>query len=329
MKSLAASSQFTGAVGSAGLARPEDSPATVEPTRITAVLRGGLGNQLFQYAMARSLSLRLNADLYLDDTSEFILDREYRRTYALSPLVPSAKRVSRSHIARWLALRAFCKASRIARCPRTSFDRLACGRVLHEAASTAYSPVPALTHAPWTLYGYWQSPRYFEEHACQIGMELAPPRPTTPAFLAAADAIRGSESVAVGLRLYEESRVPESHASDLRLKSADEFGSVVRVLRKRYPGAKFVFLCSHYPSSFSLLDLPDDTVIATPDNGFGCPLGSLWLMSQCKHHVIGNSSLYWWGAWMSQWVHAGCEQDIFAASNFKNADAIPEGWVRF
>ena len=329
MEPLVGSGLLTGAIGAAGLERVGESSGIARPTRITAVLRGGLGNQLFQYAMARSLSLRLNTDLYVDDTSEFMLDREYRRTYALSLLVPAAKRVSRLHVARWLALRAICKAARIARCPRTSFDRLTCGRVLHEAASTVYTPVPALTHAPWTIYGYWQSPRYFEEHARQIGMELLPPMPTDRTFLAVGDAIRGSESVAVGLRLYEESRVPESHASDLRLKSADEFGSIVRVLRKRYPGAKFVFFCSHYPSSFPLLDLPNDTVVATPDNGFGCPLGSLWLMSQCKHHVIGNSSLYWWGAWMSQWVHAGCDQDIFAAGNFKNADAIPKGWVRF
>ena len=47
--------------------------------KIILILNGGLGNQMFQYAFAKSLSIDLNADLYIDDTnlSSHNIKREY------------------------------------------------------------------------------------------------------------------------------------------------------------------------------------------------------------------------------------------------------------
>ena len=36
---------------------------------------GGLGNQLFQYACAKNLSIELNGELIVDDKSGFLFDR--------------------------------------------------------------------------------------------------------------------------------------------------------------------------------------------------------------------------------------------------------------
>src|SRR5580693_9687609 len=49
---------------------------------ITVGLSGGLGNQLFQYAMGLSLSLQNNVPLALD-LYAFEIDRHYQRKYGL------------------------------------------------------------------------------------------------------------------------------------------------------------------------------------------------------------------------------------------------------
>ena len=47
-------------------------------------LSGGIGNQLFQYAVAKNLSIINNAELILDKTTGFITDLKFKRKYSLN-----------------------------------------------------------------------------------------------------------------------------------------------------------------------------------------------------------------------------------------------------
>lgn len=51
--------------------------------KISIYLSGGLGNQMFQYAFGRALSLKLSCNLVIDDWSGFIRDYQYKRNYEL------------------------------------------------------------------------------------------------------------------------------------------------------------------------------------------------------------------------------------------------------
>jgi hypothetical protein len=61
--------------------------------KVYAYLNGGLGNQMFQYATARALTLRTGAELILDTWSGFVRDYQYRRSYELHYL-PIQERVA-------------------------------------------------------------------------------------------------------------------------------------------------------------------------------------------------------------------------------------------
>ncbi|MGE9270401.1 MAG: alpha-1,2-fucosyltransferase, partial [Verrucomicrobiales bacterium] len=50
---------------------------------VVAIIKGGLGNQLFAYAAARSLALRTGRDLLIDDDSGFVRDG-YGRSFRLN-----------------------------------------------------------------------------------------------------------------------------------------------------------------------------------------------------------------------------------------------------
>jgi hypothetical protein len=53
------------------------------------------------------------------------------------------------------------------------------------------------------------------------------------------------------------------------------------------------------------------------------------LMSNCKHHVIANSSFSWWGAWLNP----SKEKIVVAPKQWFNdtsnqTDIVPESWIR-
>ena len=53
----------------------------------------------------------------------------------------------------------------------------------------------------------------------------------------------------------------------------------------------------------------------------------MFLMSQCKHNIIANSSFSWWGAWLN----SNSEKIVIAPRIWWNGlkdDVVPDSWIR-
>jgi hypothetical protein len=156
-----------------------------------------------------------------------------------------------------------------------------------------------------------------------------PPQPTDARFRALGEELQRSESVALGVRLYEECANPAFHAFGGSLKSIPEIRSAIERLRSARPAARFYVFCTHRAPLLEQLPLPADTVLVTPNDGYGDTINTMWLLSRCQHHIFTNGSYYWWGAWLSAAVRGGEAQRILAADNFINRDGLCAAWERF
>ena len=179
--------------------------------------------------------------------------------------------------------------------------------------------------------GYYQSLLYFEGIADQIRQELMPPIPTDQRFLELGTRLRSQPTVAVGIRLYEESKDPAAHAREGKQKSMAEIRAALDGLRQRHSGLKVALFCTHRAKCLDELCLPHDTAFVTHEESFQEPVSSLWLLTQCRHHLFNNSSFYWWGAYQSEIHHQESKEkkEILAANQFVNQDIYLKKWKTF
>jgi hypothetical protein len=67
-----------------------------------------------------------------------------------------------------------------------------------------------------------------------------------------------------------------------------------------------------------------DLNFITADEGYEDAYSNIWLMSYCKHHIISNSTLYWWAVYFSELRYKN--QKIICSNNFINRDTRPVRW---
>jgi hypothetical protein len=299
------------------------TPAATEAgPGVSVRVAGGLGNQMFQYAAARALSLRLGVPLTLDLG---FYDRRRHRSYGLHalPLAPHAERglPRGGRLGRWAA--ALSSATRRLVSPTV---------MVYREPSSAFDEAFLSLKAPVHLLGHFQSTRYFDAVAERVQQELSPP-PATDAFsLALAQQMAGANSAALHVRRGDYLSNPKNRAL-----FACPGAAYCNAALDRLPPSCTVFVFSDDMAwSRANLAHPAHTFVFVDDGKPRPVLADLWLMQQARHHVIANSSLSWWGAWLAK---RGQGQDPaqgltiaprqwYVAADHDDRDLVPPGWLR-
>lgn len=281
--------------------------------------QGGLGNQLFQYAAARSLAHRLDADLVLD-TYWFKNPRpgETVRPLELTNYHVKLRIANIDEQRNWKLLR-----SRWAR----FFGPLMPMQAVKEQGFSYNDSFGRTTDNSY-LIGAWQSARYFPDIREILLDELTPIQPPSVRDLELIQAMQTSDAICVHVRRGD--YVSSDSASAYHgVCSLDYYERAIKHVASQV----------RQPSLFIFSDDPDWTrehlrtefpshyvTHNSPANAFQ----DLRLMSHCKHHVIANSSFSWWGAWLS----TSTDQIVVAPAkwfsvNRPTPDLLPPQWRRF
>lgn len=281
---------------------------------------GGLGNQLFCYAAARRLALVNNAELVIDDVSGFVRDHTYQRNYQLDHFnIPCRK------AAAYERLEPF---SRVRRVVKRKWNQLLPfeQRTYIQQKGTDFDPRLLQVKPQGTVYleGYWQSENYFKDVEATIRQDLQIKPPTDATNQAMAAQIHGCIAVAVHVRFFDQPQVQgcNNAPSDYYTRAVEKIGSLAS-------GSHYFVFSDQPEAARALIPLPDERITLVSHNqGDENAYADLWLMTQCQHFIIANSTFSWWGAWLNP----NMDKIVVAPKRwFANQtdvrDLIPQKWV--
>jgi len=291
--------------------------------RVIAYLGGGVGNQLFIYASAWAFAQREGRELVLD-VSDFARDTIYRRSCALQyfnvgkiPLVDQPWT--------WDLIRRVYGACR-RRFPAMP-PRL--GPILGETHYLRYEPLaisgPARLFPAIYVLGYRQNEEYFADQAAGLRRKLE------FAFAPSIEARRRAEEIracnAVAIHFRQLHQVPSGKTSpnlDIPQLGKSFYAEAIATMRKRMPDVRF-FCFGDSLANIERFVGPAPDVVAAPPVSDGPPdISDLWLMTQCRHFIISNSTFGWWAAWLG----ARTKSLVFCPDTrgFVNGIAPARGW---
>ena len=299
-------------------------------------LEGGIGNQMFEYAMGRRLAEKHLSSLKLDiswlETQKL---RQYklqhfniREEFATSVEVDAI--VGNYSVLKWLSLKIFRKLGldqlladvdtereilAIINGRQYTFFKWLLARIKHKAGfhrsviglhqegrylrEKYFHFDSTLLNTPDFIYldGFWQSEKYFSDIEGILRQEFALKNTQTALFHQIAEKIEGTRSVSLHVRRGDMANHPETN----RLHgtcSLDYYDRAIEYMIERI----------YQPHFFIFSDDPEwvkdnlnlnclSTIVSYGD--LLQDYEELHLMSRCQNHIIANSSFSWWGAWLN------------------------------
>ncbi len=276
-------------------------------------LKGGLGNQMFQYALYRALKKK-GKTVKIDDVTGFVNDK--LREPVLQGYGIDYERATKDEV---IAL-TDSKMDIFSRIRRKLTGRKTF-RIDEE--SGRFDPnILELEKA--YLVGYWQSEKYFADESVQKEIKEAfEKRPqelmNDTVSWTLLQQIECCESVSLHVRRTD--YVDAEHIHIHNICSEKYYKNAIDKIRKEYPNAMFFIFTDdkewckkHFKGRcFSVVEL---------EEGPKTDIAEMMLMSRCKHHIIANSSFSWWAAWLndapeklviapSKWINHKDMDDIY------------------
>lgn len=286
-------------------------------------LIGGLGNQMFQYSLGRTMSLKWHSDLYLDVTSLVNpLPNNTPRSYELDKFHIKAN-IASSDLLKWVS---FSRIDTVRFGIRSLFSGETVFKYIKEKTHDFDREILSLPDNVY-LNGYWQSEKYFNRIPDIIRKDLSFVNPPSAINQEVLEEIVECNSVSVHIRRGDYVSNPKTRDTHGVIGS-EYYGKALNLIDKKVKEPE-VFVFSD-DIQWARENLKTELPLHFIDhNGMEKGFEDLRLMSHCKHHIIANSSFSWWGAWLGkrdgQVVVSPARWFNTRSCNF--SDRLPSGWV--
>lgn len=286
---------------------------------VVVKLKGGMGNQMFQYAFGRMLEKTAS------DTGTPI-NLSFDTTAFTNPLKADTKR---PYMLELLCTKATIAADDVAlraRNPYGVFSKIT--RKLEQKYSIGNSVayIPALLKPPYKTYyeGYWQSEKYFLPIVGGLRKEFTLKDPLGSEGDRLAKLIT-TDPNAVSI-FYRRTDYVGNKTFDIG--EQDYQDRAIAHMRTLVPTMKLYVMSDDINWVKEHANLPEGSVFVTSKD---LPFHEeMYIASLCKHNIIPNSTFCWWGAWLN----TNPNKIVIAPKLWANSttdeykDITPPSWLR-
>jgi hypothetical protein len=292
-------------------------------------LKGGLGNQMFQYAAGLAVAKRCGCPLKIDPSwfATVANPSDTDRSYMLDAWRVDVPMATVEELAM------FPKRKWRQRNPlldRALRPRARVGRVYRQPGHH-YDPGIAACRPPVLLAGYFQTEAFFADLGTELRATFQPRRPLSENSSRMLRLIEAADWP-VALHLRRGDYVASAHINQVHgTCPPDYYRRAVRLLDALSGERAHYFVFSDEPEAVDevLGDLPRQTIVSGNDDR---PWEDMTLMAACRDNIVANSSFSWWGAWLNP----GRSKTVIAPRRWFRRDAMlrlntvdlmPDEWI--
>ena len=281
-------------------------------------LQGGLGNQMFQYAMAFSCSERVYIDFSFLQKNNKTNDTFTKRDFELS-LFPNLK---------YKEFTEFYRNILFSNQRRYYYFRKLFSIKPSVVKQKENELVEFKKNKFLYLDGYFQSEKYFIKKRKELLHIFEFPALDHENQTLKEQILQHPNSVSLHIRRgdYLKEEIKNYHG----ILEQEYYDKAIETIKEKYSNAHFFvfsddedFAIEQYGGLENFTIVKGNSKNAWKD---------MALMSYCKHHIIANSSFSWWGAWLSTYKNSIniAPQNWFnpELANFNIDDFVPSHWIK-
>ncbi|MDR1682372.1 MAG: alpha-1,2-fucosyltransferase [Candidatus Symbiothrix sp.] len=290
----------------------------------TIVFSGGLGNQLFQYAFylaKKKTSSNVHINIYSIQRERLHNGFELEKLFGIQ--ADDASLLVR--IIRKLLIFKKKKYFRAIASVLLEFVVKLIGiNVIREKGYSTYNPEYLRAQKGLVFYfGFWQSPWYFDSFREEIRKTFSFDKSLlSDKSKILSEEIGSKNSVSVHIR-----------RGDFLSKSIDNavcdekyYSQAMERMKSDIENPYFVFFSDDPEWVKANLALPNAVYVDW--NQGADAWQDMYLMSQCRHNIIANSTFSWWGAWLNENVGKTVIAPVKFMKQAETPDIYPLNWIR-
>lgn len=263
---------------------------------IKVILNGGLGNQMFQYAAAKSLALEKQTDLYLDLTflktrppiKDFTV-RDYE-LYLFDVPDKTGSLLNNDFLDKYFSYTILLL-----------YNKLFNKNYLKEGSNPyAFNEKFYELSSDTTLEGSWNNSKYFGKHSAEIKKGFDLDKFYDSKFDEIESKIKNSNSVSINIRRGD--YLNSKHKDIYTHLGEDYYNAAISEIRKKIENPHFFVFSYDDPKWFEETFKMNPSEYTMMDKEYVGDKFKTYirLISLCQHNIISNSTFAWWGAYLNK-----------------------------